>query len=139
MYSCFLGYAEQYLHLLPEYWPSIARGDIDAVGEFVDDLIPEGEGFHVLRRWQPNAGCTRPPPLMQILSLFYQHLVAASCSTCAQDGLDTTTCAGGVFLPSASANTSLAAIVVISHCNLKLHWCFFPWSTSTFTTVHTNE
>ena len=41
------------------------------------------------------------------------------------------------FLPSTSANTLLALMVVIIHCNL--HWWCFRWNTNAFTNVHTNK
>ena len=43
------------------------------------------------------------------------------------------------FLPSTSTNTPFALIVVITRCNLRCAGGVFPWSTSTFTNVHTNE
>ena len=61
--------------------------------------------------------------LMQIFCKL--HLVAASRSyTCAQDDLDTVQLALVVFfLPSTSANTLLAVMVVIVNCNLR--WWHF--------------
>ena len=55
------------------------------------------------------------------------HLVAASrFYTCAQDGLDTVQLALVVdFLLSTSANTPLALMVVITHCNLRWPLAFF--------------
>ena len=69
---------------------------------------------------RPNAGSHKGKICIKVLPLYKLHLVAASRSyTRAQDGLDTVQLALVVFfLPSTSANTPLALMVVITCCNL---------------------